>query len=532
MNINVKDLLKHSFVITIDSKKFDWFKKVFKFHGISPMPKRFQGTTLWYNSGKYNCYLSHRNAILTAKKRKWPYVLVFEDDAYPVNGVVKEMQKCLDELPNDCQVLSFGNILLWDIQGEFGNFWRSYMSYGAHAYVVFRSAYDKYVEMLDMGHEGDSAFYSRLESILPKGSFYMPKKNLFIQYSNLDGVNNNSGYVLIDQSKVYSQNGKLMLPQDRTIPVERAMALGFPDANEINTGRKTPPSISNKDKPLVFATVNAGTNTFTNITVKSLLKFHPNAKVFVLDVPRKSDDKFTLIDDDVKGSVEILNGVLWDELNLPTIDVNEANYLTDIEKRQVIDRFHGKSLIEVLPNGDFQHPMNIQFAIDTLDESFIIVDSDAPLKCPVHALSINEVVTSAQIEEWNYIHLDRLRPLLNPEMKRRRFCPYIQFLNVDMLKQHGMKYFDKDQLKDNLDFAGWFKNPCCEGRESLFFWTGSLFYRNVMYSNLPINVIHYDWYVDHFGGATWQDKGNRHKMFIEKYAHLFKNRDALLGKYA
>lgn len=187
MNIALKDLLKHSFVINVDEKRLEWFKKVFKFHGISPMPKRFQGTTTWYNSGKYNCYLSHRNAILTAKKRKWPYVLIFEDDAYPVNGVVGEMQRCLDELPDECQVLSFGNIFLWDVHGEYGNFWRSYKSYGSQSYVVFEKAYDKFVELLDEGHEGDSAFYMRTDEILPKDVFFMPKKNLFIQYSDSDG---------------------------------------------------------------------------------------------------------------------------------------------------------------------------------------------------------------------------------------------------------------------------------------------------------------------------------------------------------
>ena len=118
--------------------------------------------------------------------------------------------------------------------------------------------------------------------------------------------------------------------------------------------------------------MNAGTNTFTNITIKSILKFHPNAKVFVFDVPKTDEENFTLIDDDVKGSVEVIKGILWGDLNLPTIDVNKAGNLTDIERKQIIDRYHSDK-IEVLPNGDFQHPMNIQFAIDTLDENFILM---------------------------------------------------------------------------------------------------------------------------------------------------------------
>ena len=233
MNLTVKDILKHSFVITIDDERLNWFKKVFKFHGLEPMPKKFMGTTLWYNSPQYNCYLSHKNAILKAKKLKWPYVCIFEDDAYPRNNVVKEIDKHLKELPNDCKVLALGNIMLWDVRGELGSFHRDFKSYGAHAYVVFKDAYDAYIQMLDKAPEGDGAFYSRMDSILPKDSFYIPKENLFIQYTKSNGMNNNGGYVFMESSKLTVANGKTYVPYDKTIPEEQAIELGFPKASEI-----------------------------------------------------------------------------------------------------------------------------------------------------------------------------------------------------------------------------------------------------------------------------------------------------------
>ena len=142
------------------------------------------------------------------------------------------------------------------------------------------------------------------------------------------------------------------------------------------------------------------------------------------------------------------------------------------------------------------------------------------------------MATVAEVESWNYVHLDRLRPLLNPTIPRQRFSPYIQFLNVDMLRNKGVKYFDSNWLKDNLDFAGWFKNSGYGGRETLFFWTGSLFHRMATRRGLPYRAIRTSWYVDHFGGATWQDKGERHKLFIQKYVGLFKNQEALKGQVA
>ena len=125
-DITAKELLQHSFVITIDNERFKWFKKVFKFHNLTPIPSKMEGVTYWFNSAQYNCYLSHKKAILTAKKLKWPYVCIFEDDAYPCNNVVEEIDKHLKELPNDCKVLALGNIMLWDVRGELGNFHRDF----------------------------------------------------------------------------------------------------------------------------------------------------------------------------------------------------------------------------------------------------------------------------------------------------------------------------------------------------------------------------------------------------------------------
>lgn len=55
-----------------------------------------------------NCYLSHRNAILKAKQLDWPYVCVFEDDAYPIMGIEKKLDQCLLEVPDNCATLILG----------------------------------------------------------------------------------------------------------------------------------------------------------------------------------------------------------------------------------------------------------------------------------------------------------------------------------------------------------------------------------------------------------------------------------------
>lgn len=36
--------------------------------------------------------------------------------------------------------------------------------------------------------------------------------------------------------------------------------------------------------PMLFCIVNCGTNDLTSITAKSILRFHPTAKIFIVDV--------------------------------------------------------------------------------------------------------------------------------------------------------------------------------------------------------------------------------------------------------
>ena len=111
MKLTVDDILSHSFVITIDKERHSLFKRIFKAHGLyKPYPRKLQGVTIWYNSPQYNCSLSHKAAIEKAKKLDWPYVCIFEDDAYPVTGIKEELEKYLSEIPDDCAVLTFGGI--------------------------------------------------------------------------------------------------------------------------------------------------------------------------------------------------------------------------------------------------------------------------------------------------------------------------------------------------------------------------------------------------------------------------------------
>ena len=74
-------------------------------------------------------------------------------------------------------------------------------------------------------------------------------------------------------------------------------------------------------KNLLFCTVNAGTDMFTSITIKSILKFHPNATIFVIDAFAKSGKAFSPMCDGIMDKVKILRGFDKDETVLPRIDI-------------------------------------------------------------------------------------------------------------------------------------------------------------------------------------------------------------------
>lgn len=79
---------------------------------------------------------------------------------------------------------------------------------------------------------------------------------------------------------------------------------------------------------MIFCTVHAGKNIFTNITVKSILKIHPSAKVFIVDVTDPGtwlNEKFSPIDDDIMGNVEVIRGIPSRHENFPELLLGSLN---------------------------------------------------------------------------------------------------------------------------------------------------------------------------------------------------------------
>lgn len=155
MNITVDELLRHSFVITVDEERYDLFKKIFSWHGLTPLPERFQGVVSRCWGPAWSCHASHKAAIEKAKELDWPFVCIFEDDAYPKMGIREKLEDVVKDIPYECSVLYFGWTKLLSKNEYDEKFYNRISNWGAHSYILFKHAYDNYLEMLNIFKCGD-----------------------------------------------------------------------------------------------------------------------------------------------------------------------------------------------------------------------------------------------------------------------------------------------------------------------------------------------------------------------------------------
>lgn len=238
----LKELFNHSLVITCNKRRKILLNATFHMMGLPrPMafsavtPSVFNGealnypngellnamqeeygfdiTTLWNDIGrkvvKKCCTMSHLLATYYAKVNNWPFVLIFEDDAWPSSNVKDDCIAIMDEVQ---RLQDSGNVLNFLRIGY--NAPERYLSSkvalvryvpgaGAHAYIVFNKFYDKYIKRT-LNKFGVSDYIVDASGL----GTYMTNKSVFIQFnSNLynDKTYKNISSTLKD-SEVYIKN--------------------------------------------------------------------------------------------------------------------------------------------------------------------------------------------------------------------------------------------------------------------------------------------------------------------------------------
>ena len=194
MNIRLDDFFDKTFFITIDEsrkKRFEKiFRKCFSFNGYG-FPHAFWG---YFNDDlkpTYKCALSHASIIKLAKAMDFPFVVIFEDDAYPCKYVEKELKKILHDVPDDADMLVLGyNKLKSLIRVNDRISKLSGFLWGSHAYVIFNKAYTDYLIRYNKNPQlvADD-YFGTMRNV------YVVNSNLFIQSNESKSMNGYVGYI-------------------------------------------------------------------------------------------------------------------------------------------------------------------------------------------------------------------------------------------------------------------------------------------------------------------------------------------------
>ena len=217
MKFSVKDILDNSFAVSVNPYRARCIREVFSYYGL-PKPMIYNGfrncdlKQLFNGDEKhrqryanaYNCSLSHTGVIKMAKCLDLPYVAIFEDDAYPCRDIYKKLEEYSSNIPDDAGLVVLGwsrlvgkRISNNDVYSEFSG-----KVYGSHAYIIFKSAYDKYLEYY---HKHPKVASDMMFNIKPSPfKVYIANKCLFIQYNFQRSNWGCIGYAYSETAKVKS----------------------------------------------------------------------------------------------------------------------------------------------------------------------------------------------------------------------------------------------------------------------------------------------------------------------------------------
>lgn len=106
--ISLNDFFKNSFMITIDDERYNKTIKIFQKYFDGLFPKKFVGSHDKKLTGPQNCTRSHVRIIEYAKQNNLPFVVVFEDDAYPRKDAKEKLSGYLYRLPYYANMILLG----------------------------------------------------------------------------------------------------------------------------------------------------------------------------------------------------------------------------------------------------------------------------------------------------------------------------------------------------------------------------------------------------------------------------------------
>lgn len=190
MDLDLEDLLKNSFFITVDDERAREFATIFT-SAIGICPRRLDGFSDGDLCNSRRCELGHISIIRMAKALRLPHVTIFEDDAYPMEDAINRMERLLKDIPEDAKAAIWGYSRCFGSVDANGGMRRLTANvWGSHAYTVFSSGFDEYIKAYDANPLRTSdGFFDQF------GPIYISNEKIFIQRCRKRSMNGFVGYI-------------------------------------------------------------------------------------------------------------------------------------------------------------------------------------------------------------------------------------------------------------------------------------------------------------------------------------------------
>lgn len=227
------------------------------------------------------------------------------------------------------------------------------------------------------------------------------------------------------------------------------------------------------DDSMLAAIVHYNTPKLTRATVLSLWKNTPGCRVVVFD----NSDKLPLSD-----------SAAWSELRenpLVTVIDNTKGKLIDFG--EWLDTFPDKEPSPGNNYGSAKHCFSVQWLCDRLEEPFLLMDSDVLVR--------QDVTPFWQHPDCAWVGERGENVRLRFGYHFQKLQPFLCYLNVPMMKEHGIRYFHSE----------WMWNLTTR-KPNHRYDTGAWFLRAVDEAGLPTYEMPLRNYILHLGHGSWRDR--------------------------
>lgn len=206
--------------------------------------------------------------------------------------------------------------------------------------------------------------------------------------------------------------------------------------------------------------VNHNTQRLTECAIKSLWKHTPESRVVVFD--NSDQEPFRA----PSGDVEVIDNTRGQIIDF---DAELAKYPNKEYSQRNRSNF-----------GSAKHTMSIDWLMDHCTEGFVLADSDVLFRRDITPLVSQRKAAVGSLQVKSGI------PLL---------MPVLCWLNVPMLKEHGIRYFNGEKmwaLSDRYPFNR--------------YDTGAWLYEELIMHQLSFRDTDINPYILHFGHGSWKEK--------------------------